>query len=176
MMIEDIVYCIILGIMLLAGIALHMMLLKSKKQSWGTKMETEQKTKKKEKLDLGEAEIRYRFISVTRTVEFITTICHLKIGKKESVGFAFCSERDQFCKKVGRDIALGRAKHAIIQSSHLKGKEYKGYYVDKNFGVPFLALYGSETPLMIAIKKFQWGISEMAEEDILKFINLSMEE
>jgi len=32
------------------------------------------------------------------------------IGNKIEIGYALCGNKDQFCKKIGRDIAEGRAK------------------------------------------------------------------
>jgi len=47
---------------------------------------------------------------VPDTVQVITRCC-IKNNKGEVVsrGFAFCSDKDQFSKKLGRNIALGRA-------------------------------------------------------------------
>jgi len=41
------------------------------------------------------------------------TIAVLFEKNKRHVGFSYCSEQDQFCKKIGRRIALGRAKSVM---------------------------------------------------------------
>lgn len=40
------------------------------------------------------------------------TIAVGSIGEDVYVGVAVCSKRDSFCRKIGRDIAVGRAKAA----------------------------------------------------------------
>jgi hypothetical protein len=48
---------------------------------------------------------------------FMTT-CEIEIvddkHEGEATGVAICSERDQFSRKIGRDLALFRAKKAIL--------------------------------------------------------------
>ncbi len=37
------------------------------------------------------------------------TVCSMKIDGNEYIGLAFCSKKDNFCKKSGRKIAMLRA-------------------------------------------------------------------
>jgi hypothetical protein len=37
------------------------------------------------------------------------TVCAMKIDGQEYIGIAFCSKKDNFCKKEGRKIAMLRA-------------------------------------------------------------------
>jgi len=39
------------------------------------------------------------------------TICGLPDGDKLKIGLAICNPRDQFCKRIGRNIAEGRANN-----------------------------------------------------------------
>lgn len=43
----------------------------------------------------------------------VATICLLQVGEVTHRGIAFCSPLDQFARKVGRNIALGRAIRAM---------------------------------------------------------------
>ena len=52
-------------------------------------------------------------IYVTHLRELKTTIAVLLEGDCAMVGFATCSSKDQWCRKIGRHIAVGRAKKAM---------------------------------------------------------------
>lgn len=43
----------------------------------------------------------------------LATVCILTENGEHARGIAICSDRDQFCKKTGRDIAKGRAEKAL---------------------------------------------------------------
>lgn len=47
------------------------------------------------------------------------TICEIENESREIIarGYSFCSANDQFNKKVGRQIAFGRAKKELIKSN-----------------------------------------------------------
>lgn len=42
-----------------------------------------------------------------------TTICLIKVGDRYFKGIGLCNSKDQFIKRVGRAIALGRAIRAL---------------------------------------------------------------
>jgi hypothetical protein len=50
----------------------------------------------------------------------VATVClvHLKTSGAYGRGIAFCSEKDQFCRRVGRVIALGRAIRALKKGNN----------------------------------------------------------
>ena len=56
---------------------------------------------------------RYYYIRDGRNRPVIT-VCLLKIGKQLSRGVALCSDKDNPCKKTGRNIARGRAEQAMF--------------------------------------------------------------
>lgn len=44
----------------------------------------------------------------------VVTVCLLRTGNLLSRGVAICSDKDNPCKKTGRDIAKGRAEQAVF--------------------------------------------------------------
>jgi hypothetical protein len=49
----------------------------------------------------------------------------IEIGEREYMGTSECSSQDHYCKKTGRDIALGRCLMKIITSPLLDFREVK---------------------------------------------------
>ena len=57
--------------------------------------------------------IKYYYVRSANN-EPLITICLSRIEGQTSRGIAICSDKDNPCKKIGRDIAYGRALKAIF--------------------------------------------------------------
>lgn len=62
--------------------------------------------------------LRFGEVENGRPADGIATICLLKNGGLVHRGIAFCSPLDQFNKKLGRNLALGRAIKAMEKREH----------------------------------------------------------
>lgn len=56
--------------------------------------------------------IRYYYIRDINNRPLVT-VCLMKVGKAVARGVAYCSQKDNVCKKMGRSIAHQRASWAI---------------------------------------------------------------
>jgi len=63
--------------------------------------------------------IRYfAYIKNGKVVSRITTAT-IQDGDRVHAGIAYCSPKEQFCRKKGRDKALGRAKQSAKHSTYI---------------------------------------------------------
>ncbi len=124
-----------------------------------------------ENIPLPEMQIKYRYLDFLTELGsyLIITVCHLKYNGEETIGLAFNSPADQFNKKIGRDIARGRAQKALKMKSNLKRKEYRGKPDKQCLNIKHTAFYGDNV-LTKEIKNYQYGISEMYESLIMNCI------